>query len=123
MTREVFPENVEKIFFAYSRISCILYSCVFPQILIRNLFLQFLVNDKIPHQYGTRANIKRRYAEEDQRFAKVQGELDEVRGNVANIMEMVQAMSLIREAASSKPPEASTNVVPEPAVVPRPQSP
>lgn len=54
-------------------------------------------------------------AEEDQRLSKVEGDVAEVRGNVAKILEMIQALSF---AANTKAQEASTSAVLEP-VAPR----
>lgn len=51
-------------------------------------------------------------AEEDQRLSKVEGEVAEVRGNVAKILEMIQALSF---AANSKAQEATTSAMAEPA--------
>ena len=67
---------------------------------------------KIPHQYGTRANTKRRMAEEDQRLSKVEGDVAEVRGNVEKIIEMMKALSF---AANAKAQEATTSAMAEPA--------
>lgn len=60
-------------------------------------------------------------AEEEQRFAKVEGDINEVRGNVAKILEMIQSLSIAKEATNSKAHEASASVMLEP-VVPRVQN-
>lgn len=55
-------------------------------------------------------------AEEEQRFAKVEGDINEVQGNVAKILEMIQSLSIVKEATNSKAQEASASVMLEPAV-------
>lgn len=57
-------------------------------------------------------------AEEEQRFAKVEGDINEVRGNVLKILEMIQTLSIAKEATNSKAQEASASAMLEP-VVPR----
>ena len=57
-------------------------------------------------------------AEEEQRFAKFEGEINEVRGNVAKILEMIQNLSIAKEATNSKAQEASASVMLD-LVVPR----
>lgn len=73
-----------------------MYSCIFLKISSSS----FSLNDKIPHQYVTHANIKKRMAEEDQRYVKVQGKIDEIRVNISKIMEIIQAMALAKEAST-----------------------
>lgn len=118
MTRGIYLEMSKNLF---SHIHALHASCIHafsPSNSYSRSLPPVLHEDKISHRYGTHASTRRKMAKEEQRFAKVEVDIDEVRGNVLKILEMIQSLSITKEAVNSKALEASTSVVLEP-VVPR----
>lgn len=53
-------------------------------------------NNKIPHQYGTRTNMKNMMEDQDQHNERVWNDIDELKWSMAKLMDMVQAMASIK---------------------------